>query len=128
MFRSAGLDINDFAPGFLTTPQSLGLADGSYTCEVTLSGGSGKASVQSPANITIRGGEMTAELIWSSDKYDFMMVNGVQYDPITTEGGSTFLVPISAFDFNVPVQADTVAMSTPHLIDYFLHFDSSTIQ
>ena len=93
-----------------------------------LSGGSGKASVQSPANITIRGGAMTAEIVWSSDKYDFMVVNGAQYNPITTEGGSTFLIPISAFNFNVPVQADTIAMSTPHLIDYTLYFDASTIQ
>jgi hypothetical protein len=57
-----------------------------------------------------------------------MVVNGTQYNPITTEGGSTFLIPISAFNFNVPVQADTIARSTPHLIDYTLDFDASTIQ
>ena len=128
VFRSSSLPMEAYDPGFLTTVSSLGLADGSYTCEVSLAGGSGKASVQSPANVTIRGGEMTAEIIWSSDKYDFMVVNGTQYNPITTEGGSTFLIPIRAFNFNVPVQADTIAMSTPHMIDYTLYFDASTIQ
>ncbi|MBQ2228477.1 MAG: hypothetical protein II427_05095, partial [Firmicutes bacterium] len=128
VFRSSTLPMSAYVPDFLTTVSSLGLADGTYTCEVSLSGGSGKASVQSPANITIRGGAMTAEIVWSSDKYDFMVVNGAQYNPITTEGGSTFLIPISAFNFNVPVQADTIAMSTPHLIDYTLYFDASTIQ
>ena len=128
VFRAASLSLNDFKEGTFATAKSLGLADGTYTCDVTLSGGSGKASVQSPANLTVRGGNVTAEIVWSSDKYDYMLVSGTQYLPVRTEGGSTFLIPVGAFDFNLPVQADTIAMSTPHLIDYTLHFDSSTIQ
>ena len=128
VFRTASLGLNDFADGTFATVKSLGLADGAYTCEVTLSGGSGKASVQSPANITVRGGSATAEIVWSSDKYDYMIVNGVTYTPVSLDPGATFLIPVGAFDFALPVQADTIAMSTPHLIDYTLHFDSSTIQ
>ena len=128
VFRSASLGLNDFVAGTFATAQSLGFADGTYTCEVTLSGGSGKATVQSPANITVRGGQATAEIIWSSDKYDYMVVNGSTYGPVSLDPGSTFLIPVSAFDFALPVQADTIAMSTPHLIDYTLKFDSSTIQ
>ena len=56
-----------------------------------------------------------------------MIVDGVQYDPITTEGGSTFEIPIQGFDCPMPVQADTTAMSQPHLIDYTLTFDSATV-
>ena len=128
VFRTASLGLNDFADGTFATVKSLGLADGAYTCEVTLAGGSGKASVQSPANITVRGGSTTAEIVWSSDKYDFMVVNGVTYTPVSLDPGATFLIPVGAFDFALPVQADTIAMSTPHLIDYTLRFDSSTIQ
>ena len=136
VFRTASLGLNDFADGTFATVKSLGLADGAYDLvvtapdflEVTLSGGSGKASVQSPANITVRGGSATAEIVWSSDKYDFMVVNGVTYTPVSLDPGATFLIPVGAFDFALPVQADTIAMSTPHLIDYILHFDSSTIQ
>ena len=54
--------------------------------------------------------------------------DGVTYTPVSLDPGATFLIPVGAFDFALPVQADTIAMSTPHLIDYTLHFDSSTIQ
>ena len=128
VFRSKDLAMSDYEPGFLTTAEKLGLADGSYTCEVTLSGGSGKASVSSPANIIVENGAATAEIVWSSDKYDYMKIDGEQYLPVNTSGNSTFLIPLAAFDFNLPVLADTIAMSTPHEIEYTLNFDSSTIQ
>lgn len=128
VFRSASLGLNDYVEGMFATAQSLGLADGTYTCEVTLSGGSGKATVQSPATITVEGGQATAEIVWSSDKYDYMVVNGETYTPESLDPGSTFLIPVGAFDYALPVQADTIAMSTPHLINYTLKFDSSTIQ
>lgn len=43
-------------------------------------------------------------------------------------GNSTFEIPVAEFDSKLEVTADTVAMSTPHEIDYTLQFDSSTIQ
>ena len=56
-----------------------------------------------------------------------MTINDVQYDPVTLEGGSTFVIPVVlAADMNI--SALTTAMSEPHLIDYVLHFDSSTIK
>ena len=128
VFRAAGLAMSDYEDGFLSTAETLGLADGNYTCEVTLSGGSGKASVSSPANIIVKDGAASAEIVWSSDKYDYMKIDGEQYLPVNTSGNSTFLIPLAAFDFNLPVLADTIAMSTPHEIEYTLNFDSSTIQ
>ena len=128
VFRASSLDISDYEDGFLTTAQSLNLSDGSYTCEVSLSGGSGKATVESPAKITVQRGIAYAELVWSSDKYDFMVVDDEQIMPLNQTGNSVFLIPVGAFDFNLPVQADTIAMSTPHLIDYTLRFDSTTLQ
>ena len=41
-------------------------ADGNYTCEVTLEGGSGRATVDSPAALTVADGKMTATIVWSS--------------------------------------------------------------
>ena len=38
-----------------------------------------------------------------------------------------FVIPV-IFDEEMAVQADTTAMSQPHLIDYTLYFDASTIQ
>ncbi|MBQ6118574.1 MAG: iron transporter [Clostridia bacterium] len=100
--------------------------DGAYTMEVTMTGGTGKASVNSPANITVENGEFTAEIVWSSSHYEYMTVDGVQYDPVNTEGNSTFLIPITP-DTDITVQALTTAMSEPHLIEYVLHFDGATL-
>ena len=97
------------------------------TCEVELSGGTGRASVQSPAQVRVEDDSITARVVWSSSDYDLMVVDGKEYMPVTTEGGSTFEIPVSAFDTEIPVQAETTAMSTPHMIDYTLRFDSSTL-
>lgn len=110
------------------TVEELNLEDGSYTVEVALEGGSGKASVESPAKLEIKDGAATVTLIWSSPNYDYMIVNGEKYLMLDTEGNSAFEIPVSGFDFEMPVTADTVAMSTPHEIDYTLTFDSSTLK
>lgn len=127
VFRADQLPAEALGEGVLTTVESLGLEDGSYTVEVSLEGGSGKAGVQSPCQLTVEGGAVTATLIWSSSNYDYMVVDGEKYEPVTMEGGSTFEVPVSAFDYPVPVAADTTAMSTSHEIDYTLTFDSATL-
>ena len=94
---------------------------------MTLQGGSGKAQVASPARLTVENGTVTAEIIWSSNKYDYMKVADVRYDPVTTEEHSVFEIPVNGFDYAMPVIADTTAMSTPHEIEYTLFFDSKTI-
>lgn len=127
LFRADSLPVEAFSESRYTTASDLGLEDGTYTVEVTLSGGSGRASVDSPATITVSGGEVTAVIVWSSPNYDFMVVDGQQYDPVNTEGNSVFEIPAAGFDCPMPVQADTTAMSQPHLIDYTLYFDSATI-
>ena len=60
--------------------------DGSYTIELTMEGGSGRASIQSPAQLAITDGAATATLEWSSPNYDYMLVNGEKYLPVNTEG------------------------------------------
>ena len=99
-------------------------ADGSYTCEVTLEGGSGRATVDSPAALTVADGKMTATIVWSSPNYDYMIVDSEKYLPTNTEGNSTFEIPVSALGVPLSVVADTVAMSTPHEIEYTLTFSA----
>lgn len=103
-------------------------ADGSYSVAVELSGGSGKATVESPASLEVENGEMTAKIVWSSSNYDLMVVDGTEYQPTTIDGGSTFEIPVSALDEAMPVSAETVAMGSPHMIDYTLTFESTTLQ
>lgn len=128
VFRADSLPTDAFTDGVITTLESLNLADGTYTVDVTLDGGSGRASVESPAELTIKDGKATAKIVWSSSNYDYMKVADVQYDPVNTEGNSTFEIPVTGFDYKMPVVADTTAMSTPHEIDYTLYFDSSSIE
>ena len=110
------------------TVADLNLEDGDYTAEVTLEGGSGRATVDSPAAITIKEGAATATVVWSSPNYDYMLVNGEKYEPVNTEGNSTFEIPVDGFDYPMEVVADTVAMSEPHEIEYTLQFDSSSME
>lgn len=104
------------------------LEDGTYTAEVTLEGGSGRASIESPAQITVKDGAVTASIQWSSPNYDYMIVDGEKYLPVNTEGNSVFEILVSGFDQKIEVIADTTAMSKPHEIEYMLTFDSSTIK
>ncbi len=108
-------------------PVSSGIEDGEYTCEVTLTGGSGKASVESPAKITVKNGKMTAAVVWSSSHYEYMTIGETKYEPVNTEGNSTFEIPVE-LDKDIAVSALTTAMSEPHLIDYTLNFSGSTLK
>lgn len=103
------------------------LQDGIYTAEVELIGGTGRASVESPATVVIENGEVTATIVWSSPFYEYMMVGETRYEPIQEDGNSTFEIPI-IFDEDMEVSASTIAMSQPYLIDYTLQFDSSTLE
>lgn len=104
------------------------LADGSYTIELTMEGGSGRASIQSPAQLAIADGAVTATLEWSSPNYDYMLVNGEKYLPVNTEGNSVFEVPVEALDAPLTMIGDTVAMSTPHEVEYTVTFHSETLE
>ena len=104
------------------------LADGSYTIEIAFSGGSGKAYIESPVVLTVKDGAITATVVWSSSNYDYMIVDDVKYDVLSTENGSTFEIPVSALDTDLTVIGDTTAMSTPHEIEYTLNFDSATLK
>lgn len=118
------VSVSDPQPLADDTAESEVPADGSYTVEALLQGGSGKASVQSPARLTVENGAMTATVIWSSKNYDLMIVNGQEYTPTYENELSCFTIPVSALGTPLPVQAETTAMSQPHMIDYTLTFSS----
>jgi len=116
------------AEGAADTFDLSAVEDGSYTIELTMEGGSGRASIQSPAQLAIADGAATAILEWSSPNYDYMLVNGEKYLPVNTEGNSVFEVPVEALDAPLTMIGDTVAMSTPHEVEYTVTFHSETLQ
>ena len=109
------------------TAEELNLKDGEYTAEVTMEGGSGRATIDSPTDISVKDGKVTAEIKWSSSHYDYMLVDGEKFLPVNTEGNSVFEVPVAEFDKPMTVMADTTAMSVPHEIEYTLTFASDTV-
>lgn len=104
------------------------IADGEHTIEVTLEGGTGKASIDSPAVLRKNGDQYIAVITWSSPYYDYMIVDGQRYEPVNTEGNSVFEIPVSTLDSPLEVIADTTAMSEPHEIEYTIKFDPASVK
>lgn len=102
--------------------------DGTYTCNVTLEGGSGRATIESPTELTVADGKMTAEITWSSPNYDYMIVGSAKSICPSIPEGTPCLKFLSPHSIPaLAVTADTTAMSTPHEIEYTLTFDSASL-
>lgn len=129
LFRADSLPQDAFAEGMITTLEDLALEDGAYTVDVALEGGSGKTSVESPAAMTVKDGAATATIIFSSSNYDYVLVGKEKILTTNEEGeNSTFEIPVTGFDWKMPITADTIAMGNPHEIEYTLTFDSASIE
>ena len=128
LFRADSLPMEAFREGFFVTAESLGLADGDYLVDVSLSGGSGKAKLASPAALHVENGICTATLVWGSRNYDYMRLGETKILPLPDRETSTFEIPVGIFDRGMTVIADTVAMSEPHEIEYRLLFSSDSLQ
>ena len=111
-----------------TEPADIDMKDGTYSIEVNMTGGSGRASVSSPTWFIVKDGKAYARLLWSSAYYDFMMVGGKKYLNESKNGGnSTFTIPITQFDTTMSVIGDTTAMGDPVAIGYKLTFYRDSI-
>lgn len=105
----------------------VSLDDGTYQVDVSMEGGSGRASITTPTQLVVEDGRAVATIEWSSPNYDYMLVGDKRYLPINEEGNSTFEIPVLVLDEPFVVIGDTTAMSVPHEVDYQLTFDSTTI-
>jgi uncharacterized protein with FMN-binding domain len=109
-------------------PADINMKDGTYSIEVNMTGGSGRASVSSPTWLIVKDGKAYARLLWSSSYYDFMLVGGKKYLNESTNGGnSTFTIPITQFDTIMNVVGDTTSMGDPVAIGYKLTFYKDSI-
>ena len=116
------------AAGLRSFSELSEIPDGSYWIRVSMTGGSGRASISSPTGFYVKDGQATADIHWSSASYDYMKLDGVRYDAFTDAAGhSAMTIPVSALDTVIPVLADTTAMSKPYEIEYQLSFDGSAL-
>ena len=104
---------------------SKGLSDGEYKVPVTLKGGSGRAGIESPTPVSVKGDKTTAQITWSSEHYDYMRVDGKKYLKTNKSGNSVFRIPVKDITKPVDVIGDTTAMSKPYEIEYTITFDTS---
>ena len=116
---------NDDSP---EVSEDVKVEEGEFTVEVTLEGGSGKATITSPCTIKSDDKGVIAVIEWSSPNYDYMIVDGEKYLPVNTEGNSLFEIPVKDINKPLEVIADTVAMSKPHEIEYTLKFNLDTLK
>lgn len=116
------------AAGLRSFSELSEIPDGSYWIRVSMTGGSGRASISSPTGFYVKDGQATADIHWSSASYDYMKLDGVRYDAFTdATGHSVMTIPVSTLDTAIPVLADTTAMSKPYEIEYQLSFDGSAL-
>ena len=128
VFRADSIPLNCFEEGVIKSVDNLNLEDGVYSVETLLTGGSGRADIISPAMLTIKDKKAMVKIEWSSSNYDYMKVDEQIYYPVNTSGNSIFELPVTVFDWKIPVIANTTAMSEPHEVEYTLLFKSETIK
>lgn len=109
-------------------PLYTSLDNGEYSIEVSMTGGSGRASISSPAYLYVRKHHFYSKITWSSSHYDYMIVGSKKYLNESPKGeNSTFTIPVTAIDEPMIVKADTTALGDPVEIEYHLTFYENSI-
>lgn len=123
-----------------TQPADQVLQNGSYLCDVSITGGNGNARIKSPTSILVRSQECTATIIWLSGKCEYIKIGENVFKPTNNPSGQTIIDDSGSSKtyptFQIPVKLDIdIAISAfaedggeAKLIDYTLHFDSSTLK
>lgn len=98
-----------------------------YLVDIGFEGGTGKAYIESPVEVSYVDGSYSAVFVWNSENYDYMIVDGIRYDNENPGGPSTFTVSVDDITDPLTVIGDTVAMSTPHEIEYTVVWGETTV-
>jgi major membrane immunogen (membrane-anchored lipoprotein) len=91
-------------------------AEGEDAYTFSFTGGSGRVTI-SCAGVEMRDGTAFATIVFSSSNYTYAEVNGEKYFNTNEGGDSTFVIPV-VLNGETPVSAETVAMGSPHVVDY----------
>ena len=104
-------------------PVSGTLSDGTFVPTLfTAEGGTGKVIITCP-EVVLSGEDVQALIEFSSPHYEWVKVDGVQFDPENADEAdrknSVFRIP-AVLDEKLKISALTTAMSEPHEIEYTL--------
>ena len=89
---------------------------------VRISGGTGRAFVENPAAVVLRGAVPFLRVAYSSPNYESAKSGGKTYKNENPSGNSVFLIPIAEYPSPLEFSAVTTAMGTPHEIEYRIEF------
>ena len=127
VFRSDSLPMEAWKAENLVTVETLGLADGTYSVDVALEG-KGKTTLETPATLTVTDGAAMADIVFSTKKIDYVIVDGEKYLPTNTEGNAAFTVPVALFDNKIAITVDSTAIKPATEVSYSMTFDSASIR
>lgn len=97
-----------------------GLPDGDYTPDkFSWSGGSGRVEL-SCTKVTVEDGQAWATIVFSSDSYAYVKVEGTEYNGTVSEGTTTFEIPVKLNENN-EITGMTTKMSAAHEITYKIY-------
>ena len=127
VFRSDSLPADAWREENAVTAETLGLADGGYACAVVLEG-KGRTQLESPVRLTVADGVCTAEIVFSTARIDYVIVDGEKYLPVNDGGNAAFVVPVAAFDRKLAIIVDSTAIKPATEITYTMTFDASSLE
>lgn len=126
LFRADSLPGEAWRADDLVTAQSLGLSDGIYLVDAALEGG--RATLESPALLTVEDGVCTAYIAFGTAKIDYVIVDGEKYLPTNDGGNAAFTIPVSGFDRGLSIIVDSTAIKPATEVQYTITFDSASIE
>lgn len=95
-------------------------SDGEYLpTEFTFTGGTGKVQITCE-KVVIKEGNITAWIVFSSDKYTTVEINGTKYTSEMIDGKNTFKIPAD-LNCDLSIAALTTAMSQERWVNYTIH-------
>ena len=108
-FGASSLDASAYneAPG--NTVSETGLADGTYQIDCILGNTGGNTALQSSI-VTVKDGNASVRIEFNTGKFDYVKVDGVQYDAVEGEENAVFEFPVTVFDREIPMIADSTAI------------------
>ena len=124
LFRSDSLPAEAWSAAQQVTAQSLGLADGVYDVEAVLEGG--RATLDS-AVLRVEGGQAFADIVFSTSKIDYIIVEGDRLLPDKGSEHAAFTFSVAAFDRRLSLIVDSTAIKPATEVAYTRLFNSSTL-
>lgn len=95
------------------------VSNGTYTPSFGFTGGSGRTNITCD-KVVVKDGKATAAVVFDSENFTWVQVDGVKYYNQNEGGNSTFIIPIN-LNGKTSITAETVAMSSPHEVAYTLY-------